>query len=243
VPPAVKTFRLREVPQSLPANPQRSPRVVRLNTVGFYLVPEFPMMAFASAIEPLRAAKRLTGERRFDWKLVSHDGNAVRASNGIDVAVHRSINDEVVLDMLLVLCRNARRGRRWTQPYSNGCAVSRAMVHRSAASASAHYVLALCRTARWSRCALHWESVAAFQERFPRIRTTDRHFCHRWQSLYLLRGTAGARHDASGHLPNATAAPSPTMCRSSSSIRESATPSDPHANGDPEPARRRQTKS
>src|SRR5438067_10271563 len=45
--------------------------------VGFYLVPEFPMMAFASAIEPLRAANRLRGEKRFDWRLYSRDGAPV----------------------------------------------------------------------------------------------------------------------------------------------------------------------
>ena len=31
--------------------------------VGFLLVPEFPMMAFAAAVEPLRAANRLSGRR------------------------------------------------------------------------------------------------------------------------------------------------------------------------------------
>ena len=51
-------------------------------TVGFYLVPEFPMMAFASAIEPLRAANRMSGERLFAWQLYSRNGDPVRASGG-----------------------------------------------------------------------------------------------------------------------------------------------------------------
>ena len=60
-------------------------------TVGFYLVPDFPMMAFAAAIEPLRASNRLAGESLFDWRLYSRDGDPVRASNGIDIAVSGSI--------------------------------------------------------------------------------------------------------------------------------------------------------
>src|SRR3954454_21387351 len=80
---------------------------VKPYTVGFYLVPEFPMMAFASAIEPLRAANRLTAERRFDWKLLSHDGKPARASNGIDVAVHGSIGHAISLT-LLVVCAGTR---------------------------------------------------------------------------------------------------------------------------------------
>jgi len=71
-------------------------------TVGFYLVPEFPMMAFASAIEPLRAANRMSGERLFAWQLYSRNGDPVRASNGIDIAVHGAVGADARLDLLLV---------------------------------------------------------------------------------------------------------------------------------------------
>lgn len=67
-------------------------------TVGFYLLPGFPMMACASAIEPLRAANRLSGEKLYDWQLFSRDGDPVRASNRIDIAVDGSLHDEPALD-------------------------------------------------------------------------------------------------------------------------------------------------
>src|SRR3954468_3157697 len=70
--------------------------------IGFLLIPEFPMMAFAAAIEPLRSANRLTGTRRFEWQLFSRDGAPVRASKGIDIAVHGAAGDERPLDLLLV---------------------------------------------------------------------------------------------------------------------------------------------
>jgi AraC family carnitine catabolism transcriptional activator len=60
------------------------------------------MMAFASAIEPLRTANRLSGQNLFDWQLFSRDGEPVRASNGIDIAVHGSIRDDTPLFLLLV---------------------------------------------------------------------------------------------------------------------------------------------
>src|SRR2546423_9657810 len=71
--------------------------------VGFYLVPEFPMMAFAAAIEPLRSANRLRGEKRFDWRLYSPDGAPVRASNGVDIAVHGGLDRRPAPHLLLVL--------------------------------------------------------------------------------------------------------------------------------------------
>ena len=69
-------------------------------------------MAFASAIESLRAANRLRGEKRFDWRLYSRDGAPVRASNGVDIAVHRAIDDDAALDLLLVCAGTRDAGAR-----------------------------------------------------------------------------------------------------------------------------------
>src|SRR4029077_21177267 len=137
----------------LPASQEQSPRPPPY-TVGFYLVPEFPMMAFASAIEPLRAANRLTGERRFEWELISHDGNAVRASNGIDVAVHRSISDEVVLDMLLVCAGTRDAGARDTAVFKWLRGLARNGTSIGGISLGA-YVLAFAGLLDGRRCALH----------------------------------------------------------------------------------------
>src|SRR5439155_7787549 len=70
--------------------------------VGFYLAPEFPMMAFAAAIEPLRAANRLSGQLLYAWTLYSRDHRPVRASNGIEVAVQGALGDPAPVDLLLV---------------------------------------------------------------------------------------------------------------------------------------------
>lgn len=144
-------------------------------TVGFHLLDGFPMMAFASAIEPLRAANRLTGERLFDWWLVSRDGAAVRASNGIDIDVQHAIGDAIVPDMLLVCAGTPDAGRgdaamlKWLR------GLSRSGVLLGGISLGA-YALAYAGLLDGRRCALHWESLRAFGERFPRIRTTSEIF-------------------------------------------------------------------
>ena len=53
--------------------------------IGFLLLNEFSMIAFASAIEPLRAANRQSNQTLFDWVVASTDGNASTASNGMTV--------------------------------------------------------------------------------------------------------------------------------------------------------------
>lgn len=150
-----------------PAQPSRSPYVV-----GFYLVPQFPMMAFASAIEPLRSANRLRSARLFDWRLYSRDGGPVRASNGVDIAVHSAIDDGFTLDLLLACAgtRDAGAGDAQLAKWLRALARNDTAVGGISLGA---YVVARAGLLDGRRCALHWESLAAFAEQFPRIRTTS----------------------------------------------------------------------
>lgn len=169
MPPTVTAHRARkrsETPPQRPAREARPPYVV-----GFYLVPDFPMMAFASAIEPLRSANRLRGETLFEWRLYSRDGAPARASNGVDIAVHGSVDDGAALDLLLVCAgtRNAGAGDATLAKWLRGLARRGTSVGGISLGA---YVLARAGLLDGRRCALHWESLAAFAEEFPRIRTS-----------------------------------------------------------------------
>lgn len=151
---------------AVPVARARAPYVV-----GFYLFDAFPMMAFAAAIEPLRAANRLAGQRLFDWRLISHDGKPVSASNGIPVATHASLAEASDLHMLLVCAGVPDAGARdttlirWLRSQArNGVAVGGISLGA--------YAVAYAGLLDGRRCALHWERLAAFSERFPRIRTT-----------------------------------------------------------------------
>jgi transcriptional regulator GlxA family with amidase domain len=130
------------------------------------------MMAFAAAIEPLRSANRLRGERLYEWRLFSRDGAPVRASNGIDIAVHGAIDDDVVLDLLLACAgtRNAGDGdaavAKWLRLLARrGTAIGGISLGA--------YVPARAGLLDGRRCAVHWEALTAFAEQFPRVRTTS----------------------------------------------------------------------
>src|SRR5262249_17716793 len=51
--------------------------------IAFLLVPNFSMIAFTSAVEPLRLANRVSGRSLYSWHLFSPDGGPIAASNGI----------------------------------------------------------------------------------------------------------------------------------------------------------------
>ena len=71
-------------------------------TVGFLLIPNFSMMAFAAAIEPLRSANRMSGRNLYHWRLYSRDGAAVRASNGLEITPHAAIAETERPPMVVV---------------------------------------------------------------------------------------------------------------------------------------------
>jgi AraC family carnitine catabolism transcriptional activator len=61
--------------------------------IAFFLVPQFSMMSFAAAVEPLRSANRAAARPLFEWVLASVDGAPVTASNGIPVAVAGTLEE------------------------------------------------------------------------------------------------------------------------------------------------------
>ena len=50
--------------------------------VGFLMVPNFSMIAFSAAIEPLRVANRMSGETLFQWIIAGASEGPIQASNG-----------------------------------------------------------------------------------------------------------------------------------------------------------------
>ncbi len=49
----------------------------RPTRLAYLLLPQFSLMAFSAACEPLRAANQLSGKALYDWILVSADGEPV----------------------------------------------------------------------------------------------------------------------------------------------------------------------
>ena len=71
-------------------------------TVGFLIVPQFSMLAFVSAVEPLRVANRLAGRELYRWVVVSRDGKSVAASNGMSLLADHSLDSKLDLALAVV---------------------------------------------------------------------------------------------------------------------------------------------
>lgn len=61
--------------------------------LGFLLLPEFTLLAFSAAVDPLRIANQLAQKPLYHWQVFSENGDAVVSSSGIDVGVEKPLSE------------------------------------------------------------------------------------------------------------------------------------------------------
>ena len=145
--------------------------------IGLFMVPSFSMIAFASAIEPLRLANRLSDKALYEWMLISSDGGPVTASNGISVNPHVAMSEidgagrPEVPTLILVSGVGAEV---YDEP--DTFAWLRRLDRRGAdigALCTGAHVLARAGLLEGRVCTLHWENIPSFRETYPDIEVTD----------------------------------------------------------------------
>lgn len=143
-------------------------------SIVFFLVPEFTMIAFATAIEPLRSANRMLGYEAYRWRLASLDGKPVQGSNNIEIKIDTSLEDErkkmagpdrpsmvIVCGGVNVEAYQNKSAFAWLrEEYNRGVAIG--------GLCTGAYILASAGLLANKRCAIHWENLPGFAEAFPK---------------------------------------------------------------------------
>ena len=75
----------------------------QISKISFLLIEEFSMIAFASALEPLRTANRISKKKLFEWEILSFNTQKVFCSNGISIDT-QEINEEKLQTDILFVC-------------------------------------------------------------------------------------------------------------------------------------------
>ena len=139
--------------------------------IGFLLVPQFSMMAFFSAVEPLRVANRLSGRELYSWKIFSEDGQPVEASNGMTVLADAAIGEVPRFPTVFVCASfdphkyDSRAILSWLRKLDRQGAVLGGLDTGS-------YILSRAGLLGGYRVTLHWENLPGFTEEFPDIEAT-----------------------------------------------------------------------
>lgn len=145
------------------------------NTFVFFLVPDFTMLSFVAALDPLRLANRVLGRKAYDWRLASVDGKPVSASNGVEVAVQTDLEFErksvttsnraksiMVCSGVNVEDYNQRSVFAWLREGANrGINIG--------GICTGAFVLAKAGLLNNKKCSIHWENLPGFSEMFPKI--------------------------------------------------------------------------
>jgi transcriptional regulator GlxA family with amidase domain len=152
----------------------RSSRSVpRATRIAVLLIPDFALIAYASALEPFRAANRISGRELYTWRHVSPDGAPVRASNGIHIVGDDSVGDLIDADLLLVCAGGnpANYKDAKTFRWLRRCARQRIKI---VGVSGGSYLLARAGLLDNYRFTIHWEHVPALTEEFPHLDVTGR---------------------------------------------------------------------
>ena len=133
---------------------------------AFVLVPGFTLLAFSSAVEPLRIANQLSQQPLYQWRLLSAEGRAVASSSGISVCSEGALAP-LPRDTRLFVCSGNPASAAAAPPVV-------AMVNRHArfggtvgGICTGAVALAQAGLLQGVPFTLHWENQPAFCEAFP----------------------------------------------------------------------------
>jgi transcriptional regulator GlxA family with amidase domain len=135
--------------------------------IGFYLADNFSLLPFASAIEPLRIANRLSRKPLYQWSVVTADGGDVFATNGMIVQAKYSVSRAPNFSMIFVCGPHEPKTFNEVGVVRWLAAQGKRDIVIGGLETGCH-VLAEAGLLNNVQCTTHWENIEEFKEAFPK---------------------------------------------------------------------------
>ena len=156
---------------------------------AFVLIESFSLLSFASAMDALRIANRMSDQRLYDWILLGDGGKTVSCSAGTSFQLDNDLI-ELKRDDIIMLCGGVniqantskkllswiRRETRKGLPIGGLC--------------TAAYVMAKAGILDGKRATIHWENQDSFNEEFTDIELTKSVFIVDGNRMTTAGGTS-----------------------------------------------------
>ncbi|MFT4151207.1 MAG: GlxA family transcriptional regulator [Paracoccaceae bacterium] len=146
----------------------------------FLLLDRFTMLAFASAIEPLRIANRVVGHPVYTWALAGEGGEIATCSNGVSFKLDMGL-EEIDREDVLLVCggidvqKSASRAvLNWLRREARRGAVVGGLC-------TGAFALAKAGLLDGKKATIHWENQDGFLEEFEDVKLT--------KSVFVMDGS------------------------------------------------------
>lgn len=145
---------------------------IKQRLVVFYLVPDFTLLAFSSAIEALRLANAMLGYEAYAWRLASADGGKVSASCGVSIDTDNSVVSERQSlsrrerPFMAIVCAGQnveQHNSKLTHAWLRECRQNGVVV---ASVCTGAHILARAGLLESRNCVIHWQNFPSFVEQF-----------------------------------------------------------------------------
>lgn len=160
-------------------------------TVSFVLMRQFTMLAFTSAIEPLRVANQLAGRVLFRWHVFSEDGQPIPCSNGVPVMPEGPLPPMAPAGYVLV-CGGVEPEAACTPVLTDWLRAQWRHGRTVGGLCTGAYALARAGILDGRRFTLHWENQPSFAELFPRLTPIWQVYCVDDRIVTCAGGVAAA---------------------------------------------------
>ncbi|MHA6261899.1 GlxA family transcriptional regulator [Arenibacterium sp. CAU 1754] len=155
----------------------------------FVLLDKFSMLSFASAVECLRIANRMSDKRLYSWRLASETGDPVKCSAGTVFNVDGDLG-ELSRDDTILICggidiqaATTKRLLGWIRREARKGLVIGGLC-------TAAYTLAKAGLMDGKRATIHWENADSFAEEFDEVNLTKSVFVVDGNRMTTAGGTS-----------------------------------------------------
>lgn len=139
---------------------------------GFFLLPNFSMISFAAAVDPLRMANRMSDRPLYAWHFYGLDDSPVACSNGVVIEPTRSMSDLISIDCMFVVAGIGAHQLEHDSLFQWLRRIKRQGISLGATSTGS-LLLAKAGLLRGKTCTIHWESRDSLQEMFPDLHVSE----------------------------------------------------------------------
>ena len=133
----------------------------------FVLLENFSLLAFSSAIEPLRLANRMSQQNNFFWTLVCVEGTSVTCSNGTIINCSDNLDVPTHRDDVIIICGGTNIKSNITKKLLGWLRKESRKGLSVGGLCTATQVLATAGLLDGKKCTIHWENRDSFLEDFP----------------------------------------------------------------------------